>query len=641
MNKKTIVAVFLIIFISFPNIPYVYADYDEKKVTKTPINVDDSYEYSEFSKIKSDTATLYTNNNDNKKNITVCVNAGHGTRGGDAVKTQCHPDGTAKVTGGTTAEGETTAQAVSTGMDFKNGVSEAEANLNVALKLRDLLLEDGYSVLMIRESDDIQLDNVARAVIANNNADCHVSLHFDDGVTGAYYIGVPSDNGYREMEPVKSIWEKSEELGKCLIGGLRSMGDIPINGEENIPQDLTQTSYSTIPSMVIEMGNADLDLSDELYQRLAEGVYTGIANFFNQNPNLANSSSSTNSTKKKKKNIFEEFFDAFFELLGGAVDIVRTVLGDLPQLLIDLIQTIPLGTWRDFKITYTYNELLSDGETGGKNRYTLVSEDATRRNPFIDIDGTDEEFSRDTEIPVIPADLYCFANGNVKLLNTNIFDKKEDRGILTNFVVVIVRVILFLSAAFLGGMLIWHGINMVRSTITPKAKAGHMDGLKDFAKAVLMLIGSILIMALSIYFMKLLFKTFQIDETDKLPIKVYVGANAKYSFQTSGIGYIRYMSELASHGLANLMLKILYTVVYIICVAVNLVTLIIMIVRYIILMYLTILGPIIGTASALHKKDVLGYTYQKWITSYLVWTSIQLILALAYRFILVLCIPKG
>ncbi len=643
MNKKTIVAVFLIIFISFPNVPYVYAVYDANKITKTQIGLKSSYQYSEQSKINSDTATLYTNNNDNKKNITVCVNAGHGTNGGTAVKTPCHPDGTAKVTDGTTAKGETEAYAVSTGMDFSNGTPEAEATLGVALKLKELLLEDGYNVLMIREDDDIQLDNVARTVIANNNADCHVSLHFDNtsGITGAYYIGVPEDEGYRKMEPVASHYEKSNELGVCLIGGLRSMGDIPINGEENLPQDLTQTSYSTIPSMDIELGNGHLEPGDALYQRLAEGVYTGIANFFNQNPNLANSSSSTNSTKKKKKNIFEEFFDAFFELLGGAVDIVRTVLGDLPQLLIDLIQTIPLGTWRDFKITYTYNELLSDGESGGKNRYTLVSEDATRRNPFIEIDGTEEEFSRDTEIPVIPADLYCFANGNVKLLNTNIFDKKEDRGILTNFVVVIVRVIIFLSAAFLIGMLIWHGINMVRSTITPKAKAGHMDGLKDFAKAVLMLIGSILIMAMSIYFMKLLFKTFQIEETDKLPIKVYVGANAKYSFQTSGIGYIRYMSELASHGLANLMLKILYTVVYIICVAVNLVTLIIMIVRYIILMYLTILGPIIGTASALHKKDVLGYTYQKWITSYLAWTSIQLILALAYRFILELCIPKG
>ncbi len=199
MNKKTIIVFILIFFISFPKVPYVYADYDETKVTKTQIDLKSSYEYSEQSKIHSDTATLYTNNNDNKKNITVCVNAGHGTSGGSSVKTQCHPDGTAKVTGGTTAAGETEAVAVSSGMDFSNGTPEAEATLGVALKLKELLLEDGYSVLMIREGSDIQLDNVARTVIANNNADCHVSLHFDDGVSGAYYIGVPDDGGYRDI----------------------------------------------------------------------------------------------------------------------------------------------------------------------------------------------------------------------------------------------------------------------------------------------------------------------------------------------------------------------------------------------------------------------------------------------------------
>ena len=636
MNKKTIIVFILIFFISFPKVPYVYADYDETKVTKTQIDLKSSYEYSEQSKIHSDTATLYTNNNDNKKNITVCVNAGHGTSGGSSVKTQCHPDGTAKVTGGTTAAGETEAVAVSSGMDFSNGTPEAEATLGVALKLKELLLEDGYSVLMIREGSDIQLDNVARTVIANNNADCHVSLHFDDGVSGAYYIGVPDDGGYRDMEPVKSNWEKSEELGKCLIAGLRSLGDIPINGTENIPQDLTQTSYSTIPSMDIELGNGTLEPGDALYQRLAEGVYTGIANFFNQNPNLANRGSSSSS--QKKENIFDKLFRTFYELLGYVVDFFRMILGDVPQMIIDLVQTVPLGTWKDFKITYTYDELLSDGETGGKNRYTLVSEDATRRDRFIQIDGTEEKFSKSTEIPVIPADFYCFANGNIKLLNTNLFDKKEDRGIITNFVFVIVRAIIFLSAAFLIGMLIWHGINIVRSTISPQSKAKHKGGLVDFAKAILMLIGSIVIMALCIYFMKLIFKTFQISETDELPIRVYVGANANYSFSTSGIGYYRYMSQLACSGLDHLMLKIIYTRVYIIFVIVNLVTLIIMIVRYIFLMYLTILGPIIGTMSALQRKQVGGYTYKKWAFNYIIWTSIQLILALAYRFILELCL---
>ena len=222
MNKKTVITLILIIFISFPKVSYVYADYDASKITKTQIGLKSSYEYSEESKINSDTATLYTNNNDNKKNITVCVNARHGTSGGSSVKTRCHPDGTPKVTGGTTEEGAIYAVAVSSGMDFSDGTPEAVATLGVALKLKELLLEDGYNVLMIREGNDIQLDNVARTVIANNNANCHVSLHFDDGASGAYYTKVPDNNIYKNMDPVASNWEKCDELGISIIGGLRS-----------------------------------------------------------------------------------------------------------------------------------------------------------------------------------------------------------------------------------------------------------------------------------------------------------------------------------------------------------------------------------------------------------------------------------
>ena len=32
-------------------------------------------------------------------------------------------------------------------------------------------------MVMIREEEDVQLDNVARTVIANNTADIHISLH--------------------------------------------------------------------------------------------------------------------------------------------------------------------------------------------------------------------------------------------------------------------------------------------------------------------------------------------------------------------------------------------------------------------------------------------------------------------------------
>ena len=70
------------------------------------ISFDPSWQYADFSAINSGTATIYLADS-NRKDIIVGVNAGHGTSGGASVKTQCHPDGSAKITGGSTAQGAT------------------------------------------------------------------------------------------------------------------------------------------------------------------------------------------------------------------------------------------------------------------------------------------------------------------------------------------------------------------------------------------------------------------------------------------------------------------------------------------------------------------------------------------------------
>ena len=108
------------------------------------------------------------------------------------------------MTGGTTSAGATSAVAVSGGMTFSDGTPEAKVTLAMALKLKDKLLANGYDVLMIRESDDVQLDNIARTVIANNTSDCHIALHWDSTTNnkGAFYMSVPSNQSYRNMEPV-------------------------------------------------------------------------------------------------------------------------------------------------------------------------------------------------------------------------------------------------------------------------------------------------------------------------------------------------------------------------------------------------------------------------------------------------------
>lgn len=264
--------------------------------------LDSSWKYADFSVIHSGEATLYESSASSKKNIVVAVNAGHGTSGVGGKKTYCHPDKTPKVTGGSTEAGATMAIAVSSGMEFQDGTAEAVVTLKVAQKLKDKLLAQGYDVLMIRDGSDVQLDNIARTVIANNVADMHIAIHFDSSTDdkGAFYMSVPNVSSYRAMEPVSSNWQKHHKLGDALINGLKENG-VKIYKDGTMEMDLTQTSFSTIPSIDIELGDKSSDISDESLEKLAEGLSNGVLKYggvtsTSKPTNPGSSSNGSNST---------------------------------------------------------------------------------------------------------------------------------------------------------------------------------------------------------------------------------------------------------------------------------------------------------------------------------------------------------
>ncbi len=244
------------------------------------VKLDPDWEFASYSVINSGSAVMYRAS-ENRKDIVIGVNAGHGTAGGDSVYTYCHPDQTPKVTGGTNAEGSIMARAVSSGMTMYDGTPEKSVALREAQILKELLLNNGYDVLMLRDDDDVQLDNIARTVICNNSADCHIALHWDgDSLSydkGAYYMAVP--DAIKGMYPVSEIWQEDNRLGECLIEGLRNKG-VPIFEGGSIPSDLTQTSFSKIPSAVIELGNAASDHGDAALTQRAEGILAGLNMYF-------------------------------------------------------------------------------------------------------------------------------------------------------------------------------------------------------------------------------------------------------------------------------------------------------------------------------------------------------------------------
>lgn len=249
-------------------------------VKKQVISFNSNWKYGKNSKINSGKAVLYKNINGKNNKYTICINAGHGTKGGESKQTLCHPDGTPKVTGGSTKKGAVYATSIASGMIFTNGVPESKITLKEAKILKSKLLKAGYNVLMIRESDDVQLDNIARTLIANQYADCHIALHWDSTASnkGAFYISTP-EGSYRNMEPVKSNWKKHHQLGECLINGLKKK-NIKIFSSGKMAIDLTQTSYSTIPSIDIELGDRSSDCSDKNLEKLADGIVIGIQSFF-------------------------------------------------------------------------------------------------------------------------------------------------------------------------------------------------------------------------------------------------------------------------------------------------------------------------------------------------------------------------
>ena len=301
--KKSYALFFFLCFIFFPCVVLAENLYS----SKTPISFNSSWEYASFSKIHSGQSVLYKTAS-NSNGHTVAINAGHGTRGGTSVKTLSHPDGTAKVSGGTNAAGAVESYAISSGMDFNDGTSEATVTLKMAEKTRDLLLQNGFDVLMIRDASDVQLDNIARTVIANNNADIHLAIHWDgDGLSydkGIFFMSVVDDDSYRNMEPVKSHYQEHDALGRKIISVMKSDG-IKVHGNGEMPNDLTQTSYSTIPSIDIEFGNQSSSHDDATLNTLANAFVHGISEYFDTSFTPSNGGSGSSNTVSSTLNLNE------------------------------------------------------------------------------------------------------------------------------------------------------------------------------------------------------------------------------------------------------------------------------------------------------------------------------------------------
>ncbi|RAV00240.1 N-acetylmuramoyl-L-alanine amidase [Paenibacillus sp. YN15] len=199
---------------------------------------------------------------------TVCVDPGHPQYGNNALEPVApgSKEMKAKVSSGTRG--------------VKTQKPEYVLTLEASLLLKEKLESFGYQVVMTRESHDVDISNVERAQMCNAaEADLAVRIHAD-GAESSKAQGI-SLLYPAWTEESGEVFNRSKEAAGFILRqavdatGAASRGTVPRS-------DLTGFNWSTVPSVLVEMGfmtNPDEDarLSDPDYlDRLTEGIAVGI-----------------------------------------------------------------------------------------------------------------------------------------------------------------------------------------------------------------------------------------------------------------------------------------------------------------------------------------------------------------------------
>lgn len=165
------------------------------------------------------------------------------------------------------------------------GAKEYELTLEIGLLLKQELETRGYTVLMTRETHDVNISNMERAQMANEaGADITVRIHgnsFDDAtVNGAEALAPSTSNPY-----VGELAEKSQNLSQAIIHAYCESTRMSNRGVK-IDDTMTGINWCEMPVTIIELGfmsntTDDTNMQDDAYQqKMVKGIADGIDVYF-------------------------------------------------------------------------------------------------------------------------------------------------------------------------------------------------------------------------------------------------------------------------------------------------------------------------------------------------------------------------
>ena len=177
------------------------------------------------------------------------------------------------------------------GAQSSNGITEAQINLKIALKVQNLLEQSGSTVILTRSDEKAIYDMDSKTLRQKKISDIHNRVKIGNESEADIFVSIHLN---KIPQPQYSGWqcffkegnEKSEKLAKEIQNNLQNSIDKNNKRLAMKIENIYIVKHVEIPLSIVECGflsNPEEEkqlLDDEYQNKLAWGIYNGIIAYF-------------------------------------------------------------------------------------------------------------------------------------------------------------------------------------------------------------------------------------------------------------------------------------------------------------------------------------------------------------------------
>ena len=177
------------------------------------------------------------------------------------------------------------------GAESKNGTTEAQINLQIVLKIQQLLEQSGCTVILTRSDENAIYDLDAKTLKQKKISDIHNRVKIGNDSSADIFVSIHLNKiAQQQYYGWQTFFNTSNEQSKVLAEAIQNNLNEAIQKENHRIAMKLNTVYIMkhveIPISIVECGflsnpQEEQELQEEEYQnRLAWGIYNGIISYF-------------------------------------------------------------------------------------------------------------------------------------------------------------------------------------------------------------------------------------------------------------------------------------------------------------------------------------------------------------------------